>query len=71
MERNLLIELLEDGNKVKVVIRFRGREMSRTNMGIDVLNDFAAKCGDCAAIEKPPKLEGRNMSMFLAPKSGK
>ncbi len=65
------LRFLEDGNKVKVVIRFRGREMSRTNMGIDVLNDFASKCGDCATIEKPPKLEGRNMSMFLAPKSGK
>ena len=65
------VGFLQDGNKVKVVLRFRGREMAHTDMGLDVLADFAARCEDCAVIEKPAKLEGRNMSMFLAPKSAK
>lgn len=65
------IGFLQEGNKVKVVVRFRGREMAHTNMGHDVLNDFAARCEQYAVIEKPAKLEGRNMSMFLAPKSAK
>ena len=65
------VGFLQDGNKVKVVLRFRGREMAHTDMGLDVLADFAARCEDCAVIEKPAKLEGRNMSMFLAPKPAK
>ncbi|MBR3691689.1 MAG: translation initiation factor IF-3 [Clostridia bacterium] len=65
------VGFLQEGNKVKVVVRFRGREMAHTDMGLDVLNDFAARCEDCAVIEKAAKLEGRNMSMFLAPKSAK
>ena len=62
---------LLDGNKVKVSIRFRGREMAHANLGLDVMADFAARCDEFAAVEKPAKLEGRNMAMFLGPKSAK
>ena len=61
-------KFLSDGNKVKVSIRFRGREMAHTNIGEQLLRDFAAKCADIANLDKQPKLEGRNMSMFLSPK---
>ena len=63
------IKFLEDGDKVKVTIRFRGREMAHTNIGEQLLRDFAAKCADIANLDKQPKLEGRNMSMFLSPKA--
>lgn len=62
-------EFLGDGDKVKVSVRFRGREMGHTEIGIEVLNDFANLTKDHGIIEKPAKLEGRNMVMFLAPKS--
>ena len=65
------IRFLKDGNKVKVSIRFRGREMGHPQIGIDIMNRFAEFCGEYAAIEKQPKLEGRNMFMFLAPKPAK
>lgn len=60
-------KFLEDGNKVKISIRFRGREMSYTNQGFDVMKKVADMLSDVASIEKPPKVEGRNMNMFLAP----
>ncbi len=66
---NRAIEFLGDGDKVKVSVRFRGREMGHTEMGRVVLNDFVKIIGDVGIIEKPAKLEGRNMTMFLAPKS--
>ncbi len=59
---------IKDGNKVKVSIRFRGREMGHQNLGLDTMNRFAQSCAEFAAIEKQPKMEGRNMLMFLAPK---
>ena len=61
-------KFLEKGNRVKVTLRFRGREMAHTNIGEQLLRDFAAKCADIANLDKQPKLEGRNMSMFLSPK---
>ena len=61
-------KFLSSGNRVKVSIRFRGREMAHTNIGEQLLRDFAAKCADIANLDKQPKLEGRNMSMFLSPK---
>lgn len=64
-------KFLEAGNKVKVSIRFRGREMAHTALGEELMLDFADKCSDLASVEKPPKLEGRNMLMFLAPKTAK
>ena len=64
-------KFLEAGNKVKVSIRFRGREMAHTSLGEDLMHDFAEKCADISSVEKAPKLEGRHMLMFLAPKSNK
>ena len=59
------------GDKVKVSIRFRGREMGHAEYGYDTMQRFAEACQEVASIEKPAKLEGRQMLMFLAPKSGK
>ena len=59
---------LGDGDKVKVTVRFRGREMAHTELGMVLLQKFATVCSTSAVIEKPPKLEGRSMSLFLSPK---
>lgn len=59
---------VKDGDKVKVFIRFRGRELGHPELGVDTMNRFAVACEAFAAIEKPAKMEGRNMLMFLAPK---
>ena len=59
------------GDKVKVSIRFRGREMAHTNLGIEIMERFAQACAETAAVEKAAKLEGRQMLMFLAPKPNK
>lgn len=64
-------KFLSDGNRVKVAVRFRGREMAHTEIGRDLLFRFAEQLGEIAALEKEPKLEGRSMSIFLAPKAGK
>lgn len=61
-------KFLSDGNRVKVSVRFRGREMAHTNLGEKLLEEFAGSCSDVASMEKNPKLEGRFMAMFLAPK---
>ena len=61
-------KFLTDGDRVKVSVRFRGREMAHTDIGATLLKDFAAKCAEIANMDKAPKLEGRNMSMFLSPK---
>ena len=60
-----------DGNRVKVSVRFRGREMAHTNLGEKLLMDFADACAEIASMEKNPKLEGRFMAMFLTPKNSK
>ncbi|MBS7361087.1 MAG: translation initiation factor IF-3 [Clostridia bacterium] len=64
-------KFLAAGNKVKVSIRFRGREMTHTDLGLTTMAQFADDCADIASVEKPAKLEGRQMLMFLAPKSAK
>jgi len=64
-------KFLKDGNRVKVSVRFRGREMAHTNLGEKLLMDFAQACSELANMEKNPKLEGRFMAMFLAPKNSK
>ena len=64
-------KFLNDGNRVKVSVRFRGREMAHTNLGEKLLIDFAANCAEVATMEKNPKLEGRFMGMFLTPKKNK
>ncbi len=65
------VKFLADGNRVKVSVRFRGREMAHTNLGEKLLLDFAEACSETAAMEKNPKLEGRFMGMFLTPKNNK
>ena len=61
-------KFIEKGNKVKVTLRFRGREMAHMNQSKYILDDFAEALADVAVVEKAPKLEGRNMSMFLTEK---
>ena len=58
---------LKDGDKVKVSVRFRGREVTHASLGQDLLHRFAELCSECSTVEKQPKLEGRQMLMFLAP----
>ncbi|MBI2461900.1 MAG: translation initiation factor IF-3 [Candidatus Rokubacteria bacterium] len=60
---------LEDGNKAKVTIRFRGREMAHTELGKKLLDRMAQEMADLSTIEHTPKLEGRNLIMILAPRS--
>ncbi len=62
---------LEDGNKVKVSVRFRGREMAHPEIGETIMERFAQACQEWGTVEKPAKLEGRQMLMFLAAKTGK
>ena len=62
------MKFLKDGNRVKVTVRFRGREMAHTNIGEQLLVKFGQDCAELANVEKNPKLDGRHMSMFLSPK---
>ena len=64
-------KFLKEGNRVKVSVRFRGREMAHTNIGEKLLMDFAEACAQVSSMEKNPKLEGRFMAMFLTPKNSK
>lgn len=68
---NNALKFLKHGDKVKVSIRFRGREMGHSEFGYDIMNRFSEACSEYATISKPAKLEGRNMLMFLAPKQSK
>ncbi len=61
-------KFLEKGNKVKVALRFRGREMSRMNQSKYILDEFAEKLKDIAVLDKPAKIEGRNMAIVISPK---
>ncbi|MBE6750677.1 MAG: translation initiation factor IF-3 [Ruminococcaceae bacterium] len=65
------IKFLQSGNKVKVSIRFRGRELGHPEIGMDIMERFAEFCKDHSSVEKAAKMEGRNMIMFLSPKSAK
>ena len=62
-------KFIEDGNKVKITVRFRGRELNNVKVGENVLNDFAKELEDVAVVEKAPKLEGKNMFIILAKKA--
>ena len=61
-------KFVSGGNKVKVAVRFRGRELAHTAVGKTILDDFAQKLSDIAVIDKPAKLEGKSMVMFLVEK---
>ena len=65
------MRFIKGGDKVKVSIRFRGREMGHPDHGLELMKRFAEAMSEVANVEKPAKLEGRNMLMFLAPKPTK
>ena len=64
-------KFLADGDRVKVTVRFRGREMAHTEIGKDLLLKFAEQCAEVASMDKEPKLDGRHMSIFLSSKTAK
>ena len=65
------VKFLEDGDKVKVSIRFRGRQIAHSDIGLKIMQDFAARIEEFGTIERRPMLEGRHMIMILAPKAEK
>ena len=64
-------KFLADGNRCKITVRFRGREMAHTDIGKALLDKFAEQCAETATLDKGAKLEGRMVSIFLSPKTGK
>ena len=66
---NAARKFIQKGDKVKVIVRFRGREVSHSQIGYTLLERFAEQAKEAGTVEKPAKLEGRNMTMFLAPLS--
>ena len=65
------MRFIEEGNKVKVTIMFRGRELSHPELGSEILNKMASALGDTVNVERTAKLEGKNMTMILSPKAQK
>ena len=65
------IKFLDGGDKVKVSIRFRGRQITHSEIGTKVMQDFAERCKDVSVVERRPTMDGRHMIMILAPKSAK
>ena len=70
-KKNHALRFISEGNKVKVSIRFRGREMGHPELGLEIMRRFSDAMSEVANVEKPAKLEGRTMLMFLAPKPQK
>ena len=68
---NAAKKFLAAGNKVKVSVRFRGREMTHPEIGRELLERFKNECSEIGSVEKPPKMEGRNLAMFIASKPTK
>ena len=68
---NNALKFIKHGDKVKVSIRFRGREMAHPENGLVTMSNFSEACSEFSSVEKPAKLEGRSMQMFLAPKTKK
>lgn len=71
VKANTAIKFLKEGDKVKVSLRFRGRERDYTAKGFDVMNSFAELIAEYGIIDKKPKFEGRSLTMFLSPKNSK
>ena len=65
------VKFLQDGNKVKVSIRFRGRQITHSEIGREVMDEFAEKIKDYGIIERRPIIEGRSMTMIIAPRDEK
>lgn len=68
---NQAIKFLSGGDKVKVSVRFRGREMAHTDLGRALLERFKDACAEVSSLDKPAKMEGRSMVIFLLPKNAK
>lgn len=62
------LKWLEEGSKVKIAIRFRGRQLAHMDLGKKVIDDFVEECAEFGAVEKPAKLEGRTLTAIIAPK---
>ncbi len=65
---NKAIEFLKSGDKVKITIRFRGRELGHTDIAYGIMHDFAQQVSEHGIVEKPPRMETKSMAMFLTPK---
>lgn len=65
------LKFLKEGNRLKVTVRFRGRQMAHTDIGANLLKEYAAACEEVASVDKNPKLEGKQMTMFMSPKAQK
>ena len=65
------IKFLKGGDKVKVSVRFRGREMAHQELGADLLKRFVEMCGEAANVDKPANMDGRSLAMFLTAKTSK
>ena len=65
------VKFLQGGDKVKVSIRFRGRQITHSEIGLKVMQDFAQRCQEVSVVERRPLMDGRNMIMILAPKAAK
>ena len=63
------VKFLKEGNKVKVTIRFRGRQITHSDIGRQVMNEFADRIKEYGTVDKAPQIEGRNMSMFISPRA--
>ena len=63
------VKFLKDGNKVKVTIRFRGRQITHSEIGRQVMTEFAERIKEYGTVDKAPQIEGRNMSMFVSPRA--
>ena len=66
-----LVRFLENGDKAKITLRFRGREMAHQQLGMDIMKRVEADLEELAQVEQYPKMEGRQMTMVLAPRSKK
>jgi translation initiation factor IF-3 len=66
-----LVRFLESGDKAKVTLRFRGREMAHQDIGMDLLKRVEADLAELGSVEQFPKMEGRQMTMVIAPKKKK
>jgi len=65
------LKFLKEGDRLKITVRFRGREMAHTDIGEKLLMKFAEECSELGNLDKNPKLDGRHMSMFLTPENTK
>ena len=63
------VKFLKEGNKVKVTIRFRGRQITHSEIGRQIMNEFAERIKEYGTVDKAPQIEGRNMSMFISPRA--